>query len=657
MCGIVGIFGLKSNLDIKKESITKMTSTLIHRGPDGWGTYCSNDIALGHTRLSIIDINGGHQPMITERYVISYNGEIYNYLELREELISKGCQFQTSCDTEVVIKSFEIYGKNALKKFNGQFAILLWDKRKKELIVARDRYGIRPLYVLNHNSVYYFSSEMKAFDTISNFHRNFDMQQLYYHSSLWNTLGDKTVYNNIRSIPSGTYEIYNTMGGNNSFRYYEIGNSNNVSPASFNEALNEFSELLGDAVKLRLRSDVPVANYLSGGIDSSVITYLTSKYNSNTFKTFSITFDDSDFDESTFQREMVQRINSEHFEEKINYNSINDNLINAVYHFERPVFRTAPIPLYLLSKAVSQNNIKVVLTGEAADEILFGYDSFKELKLLQFWKKIPDSKIRPLLIKKLYPHLKHYADPKRFGLMKMYYEGFLGSFENDLVGLNIRSNNNKIVSNFMHKDHDFPIDSEEIMHEVQNILPENFSSWSLLQKNQFLEMKTLLSGYLLSSQGDRMSMANGVEGRYPFLDHRLIEKLFYYKDDFKLKGFSQKHLLREAYKNKIPSSIVSRPKMPYQAPDLKSFFRNKRLTEQSSYFLSEKMLKETNIFDPKMTTRFINKFTRKMPTQIGYRDNMLITFILSTQMCHHWIKNPKTHVLDMNKRNVDIIEK
>jgi asparagine synthase (glutamine-hydrolysing) len=235
---------------------------------------------------------------------------------------------------------------------------------------------------------------------------------------------------------------------------------------------------------------------------------------------------------------------------------INDNFLDAVYHFERPIFRTAPLPLFLLSKMVKSEGIKVVLTGEGADEILFGYDSFKELKLLDFWNKQPHSNLRPQLIKKLYPHLQHYQDPKRFGLMRMYYEGFLGEYNNDLAGLNIRVHNNKILANYFNKDFQITFNKEKLTEKISSILPANFHNWTLLQKNQFLELKTLLSGYLLSAQGDRMSMAHSVEGRYPFLDHRLIESLFYYRDKFKLNGLKQKYILSKAYKDVIPSSII-----------------------------------------------------------------------------------------------------
>ena len=656
MCGIVGFLNKSSDIFESKKLIESMNSTLTHRGPDGWGIYLSPSIALGHTRLSIVDLSGGKQPMISDRYVIAYNGEIFNYIELRNRLIKTGVRFKTQSDTEVVLKSFEIFGSAAFKMFNGQFAMIIWDRKEKKAIVARDRYGIRPLYVLKFANTYYFSSEMKAFDTISGYQRVINVQNLFQHGLLWNTVDDATVYEDIRAIPAGTYEIYFPEQLPQKYRYYEIGESQNDPLNSISEAKELFLDLLTDAVRLRLRSDVPVGAYLSGGIDSSVISDLVSRQTNEIFKTFSVAFEDKDFDESSFQEKMLNQLKTEHFSQHITYQKIDENFLDAVYHFERPVFRTAPVPLFLLSEKVHDNDIKVVLTGEGADEILYGYDSFKELKLLDFWNKFPPSKCRPQLIKRLYPHLQHYSNPKQFGLMKMYYEGFLSEYDNELAGLNIRVHNNKVLANFFNKDHKISFNKEELRENIKTILPDNFSSWTILQQNHFLEMKSLLSGYLLSSQGDRMSMAHSVEGRYPFLDHRLVEQVFHFPDSYKLKVFSQKHLLAETFRKVLPASIIHRPKRPYMAPDLKSFMQEGKLTEQAAHFLSDELIDNYGIFDKKYVQRFLNKFSRSTAENIGYRDNMIVTFILSTQMAAYWTRHPRVWKLEDNLKNVEIIE-
>ncbi len=658
MCGIAGILYKKGTPDKQKANITRMLSTLQHRGPDGWGVYSSQNMTLGHARLSIIDLNSGSQPMMSDRYAISYNGELFNYIELRKEINSKfGVHFETTSDTEVILKSFEVYGFEALKKFNGQFAILLWDRKEKRLIIARDRFGIRPLYILSHNNSFFFASEMKAFDTVPGFQRTFKIENLVDHGLYWNSLKSDTVYNDIQSLPAGTFEIYQADTPPKRFRYYQIGESEKRPPENFETALDEFKALLDDSVRLRLRSDVPVGTYLSGGIDSSVISHLTARHTTRKFKTFSVSFSDKTYDESSFQKTMVKQLHSDHSDLEINYDTINEYFMDAVYHFERPVFRTAPLPLFLLSDKVRKEQIKVVLTGEGADEILFGYDSFKELKLLEAWSQDPRSESIPRMIKKLYPHLQHYKDPKKFGLIRMYYEGFLENYNNELAGLNIRIHNNKALLKYFNKDllasssrYSFDRQTEQI----KSILPDNFSKWSLLQKNQFLEFKTLLSGYLLSSQGDRMSMAHSVEGRYPFLDHRIVETLFYYPDHFKLNNFKQKYLLGKAYASDIPDSIINRPKRPYMAPDLVSFFKNGHLTEQAEYFLCEKTIDNYGIFNNKLVQRLIKKFEKNMPEEIGYRDNMLFIFILSSQIAKYWTLNPKSNELNNQLKTTDI---
>jgi asparagine synthase (glutamine-hydrolysing) len=643
MCGIAGILNFNADGKSYKAAIIEMVSTLSHRGPDGWGTYVTQGLALGHTRLSILDLESGDQPMMTERFAIIYNGEVYNYIELRSDLQKRGIRFSTQSDTEVVLRSFEAYGEKAFSLFNGQFAMAIWDRKDKRLVLARDRYGVRPLFILHHDNTWFFSSEMKAFDVVAGYHRSFDMENLFDHALLWNTIGDSTVFQNIRCLPPGTFEVYEAGIAPRNFRYYEIGETYdaNKGPVGFAAAEEEFRCILEDSVDIRLRSDVPVGAYLSGGIDSSVIAYLVGKRKKDKLQTFSIAFEDKDYDESEYQREMVARLNVDHSEIKIDYEAINNFFLDAIYHIEQPVFRTAPVPLFLLSREVSDRNVKVVLTGEGADEILFGYDSFKELKLLQAWRKDPQSPDINLIVSDLYPHLKNYSDPRQIGMMRMFYEDFLNEFENELVSLNIRANNNMALERFFRKDYAVSFNKERLIDKIKRVLPKEFGTWSILQKNQFLEMKTLLSGYLLSSQGDRMSLAHGIEGRYPFLDHRVVELLFSYPDDFKLHGLTQKFLLKESFKQNIPQAIIQRPKKPYMAPDLRSFFAKGRLTEKCEHFLSESVIKDYGIFEEKAVTRFLQKFDQGIPKSIGYRDNMIITFLLSTQMAYYWSKTPK----------------
>jgi len=297
-----------------------------------------------------------------------------------------------------------------------------------------------------------------------------------------------------------------------------------------------------------------------------------------------------------------------------------------------------------------------VITGEASDEILYGYDSYKELKLLQFWARSPKSALRPLLIKRLYPHLRHYADARGYGLMKLYYEDFLGSFSNALVGLNIRIRNNMALAASFNKDLGVKFNEEGLIDDISATFPAGHDDWTLLQKNQFLEMATLLDGYLLSSQGDRMSLSHGVEGRFPYLDHRFVERVFSWPDSFKLKGFSQKHILRKAFRGLIPDSIIDRPKLPYQAPDLRAFIINGKPVPLVEHYMSPEMIREYGVFDERFIARFLRKFLEKPPDKVGYRDNMMLVFILSAQMAISCARNPVQKMLDDKLRTIDIME-
>ena len=353
---------------------------------------------------------------------------------------------------------------------------------------------------------------------------------------------------------------------------------------------------------------------------------------------------------------MVKHIGSEHHSILIDYNSISDNFFEAVRHAERPLFRTAPVPLFLLSRLVKENDIKVVITGEASDEILFGYDSFKELKLLQFWAKFPDSVLRPLLIKRLYPHLRHYSDTRGFGLMKLYYENFLGSISNVLAGLNIRIRNNAVLAAAFNKELGVKFNQDDLIDKISTTFPEGYGEWTFLQQNQFLEMTTLLNGYLLSSQGDRMALGHGIEGRFPFLDHRIVERVFSWPDSYKLKGFSQKHILRKSFQGLIPDSIINRPKLPYQAPDLRAFIRNGKPVPLVEHYLSPEMISEYGLFDERFISRLLRKFSNRSIDQIGYRDNMMLIFILSAHLALHCAWNPVRNLLDEKLRSIDIVE-
>jgi asparagine synthase (glutamine-hydrolysing) len=659
MCGITGILSREPSEE-KRSDIARMTATLRHRGPDEWGRYVSADVALGQARLSIIDLGTGKQPMRTDRSVIVFNGEIFNYIELRAELTARGRAFATTSDTEVAQQAIEEWGTDAFRRFNGQFAILYWDKSAKELLAVRDRYGKRPLFYAVSPGRVSFASELKALDVGRRSRRTWAPESLLVHGLIWNTLGDETVFDGVKSVPSGSW-IKFSRGGEVLGRdyYYRLGEGlgSAVAPATFEDAKREFRERLVASVKLRLRSDVPVGCYLSGGIDSSVTSLLAREAMGDRFKTFSIRFEDPKYDEGSFQDAMVGQLGSEHHFVTISVDSVNDNFVEAMRHIERPVFRTAPLPLFLLSGRVREEGIKVVLTGEGADEILYGYDAFKEVKLLDEWKAGATEERVVSILRTLYPHLAHYQGEANTGFLRMYYEGFLEGAGGVSAGLAIRIHNNQILAKYLNRDWGLSASRESIEARLAAEVPGYVRDWPALKRNQYLEMKTLLEGYLLSSQGDRMSMSHSVEGRYPFLDHELVEWVLGLPDEWKLSGYQQKHLLRETFKDELPKCIIERPKRPYIAPDLASFIRDGEPTGMAADFLSAARLEEYGVFDPKMVERLLFKYRRRGDEGIGYRDNMLVSFILSTQVAEYWIRNPPpARDLDDERRMVDILE-
>ena len=395
MCGIAGIYNIKDNGPISVETLANMLSVIRHRGPDESGIYADSRIGLGHVRLSIIGIDNGIQPIANEdkSLFIVYNGEAFNYIELKEELTAKGHLFTTETDTEVVLHLYEEYGPHCLDKINGQFALAIWNLKKRELFLARDRVGIRPLYYTKADGKFLFASEMKALFMDPAVGRTLDPKSLFQTFAFWTTLNSNTIFRGVYQLPPGHYMVVKE-DQMDSKRYWEIPyhTPDERWSGSFEEAREELLNILKDAIRIRLRADVPVGTYLSGGLDSSFITSMVSKNFNNRLQTFSMAFKENRYDESLFQKEMVRFLGVDCNEVLIENKSIHDYLPEVIWHCELPLLRTAPVPLYLLSNLVRKNNFKVVLTGEGSDEVFAGYNIYKEAKVRAFCGKFPESK-------------------------------------------------------------------------------------------------------------------------------------------------------------------------------------------------------------------------------------------------------------------------
>lgn len=635
MCGIAGIFSANQQVVASDTLLSSMAKQLHHRGPDDAGFYTDASIALVHTRLSIIDIAGGKQPIHNENKNIwvVFNGEIFNYIELREELKSQGHIFYTHSDTEVIVHLYEQYGQDFVQHLNGQFAIALWDAKKKTLLLVRDRIGIHPLFYCQEDGSTVFASEIKAIIPALKSRPSLNLVAIDQLMTFWSPVSPNTAFENIYEVSPGEMLTINASGVNKS-KYWDWHfptDNNSYHAGSTQELAEQLRSLLIDATKIRLRSDVPVGAYLSGGLDSSVLTALIHNFSDVPLRTFSIGFDDKGMDESSYQQQMIQHIGADHSSIQCKNRDIAENFLQTIWHTEAPILRTAPVPMRMLSGLVRQNDYKVVLTGEGSDEVLGGYDIFKEEKIRQFWAKNPASEMRPRLLKKLYPYLDISKSNSR-----AYLEAFFGMGIDEPNALHFshipRWTTTAKCKEFFSDDMKGAL-KEGALDAMYASFPQDMSQWHSFNRAQYVEAKSLMGGYLLCSQGDRMLMANSVEGRFPFLDHNVIEFANKLDPRLKMKVLNEKYLLKQAMKDLLPESIVNRYKQPYRAPDIAAFFGEGYEAEYVSDLLSSERLKNYGYFDDKKVARLLNKIRKGRA--ISYKDNMSLVGMLSTQALHY----------------------
>jgi asparagine synthase (glutamine-hydrolysing) len=631
MCGVAGIIDFTGKAN-RKQTVENMLSAIAYRGPDESGIYQSHYAALGNVRLSIIDISGGQQPMSDQclRYWIVFNGEIFNYLELRQRLEDEGYSFRTQSDTEVLVQLYAVFGRDCLKMLNGQFVFAIWDKVKEELFIARDRVGIRPLFYNFNNGIFSFASEIKSLFKQERLIPEFDFENLSQIYTFWTTITPNTAFKNIYELSPGHFLVFN-RDGLKFEKYWELVFGYSTPALTINDSIDKFHELFTNAVRIRLRADVEVAAYLSGGIDSSATVAYIKDIEPGILNTFSIGFEEKDFDESNYQAEAVRYFDTEHKSFTCTSKEIANIFPSVVWHSETPMTRTAPAPMMLLSRLVRQNNIKVVITGEGSDEILAGYNIFKEGEIRRFWASQPESSIRPLLLTKLYPYLPQMKQSSP-SMLKMFYGFRLQDVDNPFYSHLLRWNNSNHI-----KKHFSTIVKEGLkeyspLSELSDKLPEGFNNWDSLAKSQWLETKIFMSGYLLSSQGDRMAMANSVEGRYPFLDYRVIEFCASMPANYKLHGLNEKYLLKRLLRNKIPENILNRTKQAYRAP-IRSVFISKDTPEYVRFMLSKEQTDKVGIFDHDSLSSIISKIEKSGNS--SEVENMLLISVISTHLLHY----------------------
>ncbi len=635
MCGIAGVVNYRAPED-KRELLGRMAGLLHHRGPDAAGIFMNGPVGLAHTRLSIIDLSpNGNQPIHNEdkSIWIVFNGEIFNYPTLRDELEEKGHRFYTQTDTEVLVHLYEESGGDMFHRLNGQFAMAIWDENDQSLLLARDRVGIRPLFYYERAGRVLFSSEIKALLADASIPRQLDRQALSDVFTCWAPMGELTPFAGISQLQPGHYAKIDADGMRvHSYWVSDFSHEDDSQTRSLADWREEMEALMLDAARIRLRADVPVGAYLSGGIDSTYISALVKRNFDNRLNTFSVSFSDARFDESNFQSIAIDSLKTDHKDVRCTDADIGEIFPEVVWHTETPIIRTAPAPLYLLSKLVRQSDFKVVLTGEGADEIFAGYNIFKEDIVRRFWARQPNSKSRPKLLEKLYPYIFSGANSRSRKFLEGFFKKDLLETDSPVYSHLLRWHNTSQLKSFIADDFRYPDDS--LGHFVKRFsagLPKNFMSWNPLSRAQYTEIKIFLSNYLLSSQGDRMAMGNSIEGRFPFLDHRVIEFACKLPRRYRIHGLDEKFLLKQAARNVIPDGIIERSKQPYRAPISGCFFGETCL-DYVDDLMSEAAIREKGYFDFRKVSRLISKCRSSQGQLLSERENMALVAILSTQL-------------------------
>ena len=640
MCGVAGFVHLEHR-PVDSAALRRMTRALVHRGPDGEGYFEAPGIALGHRRLAVIDLADGAQPLCNEdgSVWVSFNGEIFNYLELRADLQKRGHVLRTRSDTETLVHLYEEHGLDFVHQLNGQFAIALWDAKRRRLVLARDRVGIRPLFhATSRDGTLLFASEMKALFAHGAVRAEIDPVAVGQVARLWVTVPPRTAFKGVEELGAGTMLI--VEGGRRVVRRYwshSFPDANDYEERSSDDWRDQLDATLHDAVRLQLRADVPVAAYLSGGLDSSILSALVRRERAGQLKTFSLAFEDARFDEREFQQRMVDHLSTDHRQVSVGAHDIGEDFADVVWFAERAMTRTAPAPLLRLSRLVRDSGIKVVLSGEGADEIFGGYNLFREDKVRRFWAREPDSQARAALLSRLYGYIDR--DPKAEAFWRLFFRPGLEDTGDPYYSHRRRWENTSQIRRVFTPHFREQMQSDEALQaELESYLVPDRARWHPLCRAQYLEMSLFMSCYLLNSQGDRMMMGHSVEGRVPFLDHRLIELAARIPPKFKLRGLEEKYILRKSFSHLLPQSVASRPKQPYRAPIASCFSAGK--SNLTARLLSREALARSGFANVQAMDKLMS---RAGTGGLGERDEMAIATVASLQLLDHLFVQRSAH--------------
>ena len=568
MCGICGIYNFRTLEPVSTSVLKRMNDTLIHRGPDAEGFYTSVELGLAHRRLSIIDLEGGQQPMTNEDETIwvIFNGEIYNFIDLQEDLVKKQHHFKTRSDTEAIIHLYEEKGEECFKYLRGMFAIALWDEKENKLILARDRVGKKPLFYFYDGNRIVFGSEIKAILEAPDIPRDIDIEALSDYFSFLYVPAPKTIYRQIRKVRPGHYLVVKD-GEIRERKYWDISFTNVLELAE-NEWCEKIMEMYREAVRIRLISDVPLGAFLSGGIDSSSVVALMSGLKNEPAVTSSIGFDVQDFNELHYAREVASKFRTNHHEKVVRPEAVGI-IEKLVWHYDEPFADSSAIPTYYVSK-IAKEKVTVALSGDGGDENFAGYRRYyfhrRENSLRAL---LPLGVRRPIfeLLASVYPK----ADwAPRVLRAKATFEALSCSHLEGYF-LSVSAFHPQLKQRLLHPDvRQALADYESI--EVLRDYYDRADTPDLLSRVQYLDIKTYLADDILVKV-DRASMANSLEVRAPILDHEFMELVATIPSRLKLKGKVPKYIFKETLKNILPEEILHRRKMGFAVP-LASWFRN-----------------------------------------------------------------------------------
>ena len=600
MCGINGIaFSSQSGRWVDADVLCRMRDVITHRGPDDEGIFIDSNVGLGHRRLSIVDVAAGHQPMTNEdsSLYITYNGEIYNHADYRDELISRGHEYRTHCDTETILHLYEEHRDGCVNYLRGMFAFAIWDRNKRELFIARDRLGIKPLYyVHSDDGSLYFASEIKALLEARAVKPELNYAALSDYLANHATSGEETLFVNVKRLMPGHMLTWRD-GEIKLKKYWDVSFAKSAQDGrSGQDYIAEWSELFRKSVQLRLMADVPLGMFLSGGIDSSAIAAVMSTLVDEPIKTFSVAFAAREANELEYARLVARAFKTDHHEVVISPEQFFDALPQLIWHEDEPLAHPSSVALYFVSQLASRH-VKVVLTGEGSDELMAGYARYRKtilnLALGQRYHRMVPASVRELVRARIAGRTGSKLQRTFLNLSpdieSIYFDNF---------AVFPRSDQDQLLT----RDTIHRIGGIDPYAGVRHVLSDTDAK-SLLDRLLYADIKTYLHELLMKQ--DQMSMAASVESRVPFLDHKLVEFTSSLPERLKLRRWTTKYVLRQSMKDVLPEQILTRAKMGFPVP-IGAWFRGAYSQVLDEYVLSNRAM-ERGIFNAQSLRTLVNQ--------------------------------------------------